>query len=163
MGIVVTGSRDKTCIEYTLEGEYLRTLSEKKRVDLVVIGSSGQIVTYSPETFELSSYDVNGILESNIKEIKNCNHLLVTKDSKFVVHSVNNTTILIRSLVAPMDIVHSFEIDSTAKSKIVSLSLVIEEEVEKFLLAGTDDGVLSIIPFNSFNWTKKTTTTTTSE
>lgn len=155
MGIVVTGSKDKTCIEYTLEGEYLRTLSEKKRVDLIVIGSSGQIVTYSPETLELSSYDVNGVLESNVKDIKNCNHLLVTRDSKYIVHSINNTTILVRSLVAPMDVVHSFEIDSSGKSKVISLSFVSEEDSDKFLIVGTDEGALSIIPFNPSNWIVK--------
>jgi WD40 repeat protein len=112
-GIVVSGSSDKTCNQYTTEGRFLRTLYHSGQVDIVKISSLGNIVTYCKDTSQLASYgiltnirfklltfkDINGQLEkvSNRGTTKlTC--IVLTKDGKHLITGDEIGTIIVRRL-----------------------------------------------------------------
>lgn len=188
LGIIVTGSQDCTSIEYTTDGKYLRTLYHNNPVTLVKIASFGWIVTYSSaiatqqdsssnnNSFNnnsnqsigavLSLYYVNGTLEGQVQEgVAGITHMLVTRDSKWLVTGHENGSICVRSMFHQLALVHTFE---GTRSRIRSLTFIMptQEELatfggactqatnskEKYVVAGLQDGKIIIFLWDTSLW-----------
>lgn len=188
LGIIVTGSQDCTSIQFTIDGKYLRTLYHNNPVTLVKIASFGWIVTYSsadvihttsnnnsipttkPQALSvLSLYYLNGTLEGQVNEaVEGITHMLVTKDSKWLVTGHENGSICVRSLFHQLALVHTFE---GTRSRIRSLTFIMPtpEELaavggastqatnskEKYVVAGLQDGKIVIFLWDTTLWGEK--------
>jgi len=143
LGIVASGSADKTCIISSTEGRYIRTLHHKSTVDLVKISNRGDIVTYCFKLSKLYCYDINGRLQKELK-VNELTHMLITRDGKFLVTADSNGVLCIRN-VEDLDLVEQYE---ATESKIRSLAFAYGEEGERYLFAGLQEGKLSIFVFD---------------
>lgn len=88
LDIVVSGSKDRTCIVHTLrEGRYVRTIKHPSGgvIDLVAVArDTGHIVIYSHKDISLHLYSINGKLLKSVDVNKKINSLII-QDRKSVV------------------------------------------------------------------------------
>jgi len=151
LGLIVSSSKDKTVMQYSTQGKYLRTLPHQSAVDLVKIADSGSIVSYCSTLKELYLYNINGHLEAVINEIVGVSHIAVTKDGKYLVTGDESGFVCIRSL-DNLQLLYRFD---NGNSPIRSITFIFEQGVEKYLLAGLNDGKLMIFIFDANIWTKE--------
>ncbi|KAL5705340.1 hypothetical protein ACHQM5_023655 [Ranunculus cassubicifolius] len=139
LDIVISGSKDGTCMFHTLrEGRYIRSLQHPSRSALtkLVASQHGRIVLYAEDDLSLNMYSINGkhIASSESNGRLNCVEL--SHCGEFLVCAGDQGQIVVRSM-------HSLEVvkryDGIGKV-ITSLTVTPEE----CFLAGTKDGCLLV-------------------
>uniref|UniRef100_A0A0E0GD47 BEACH domain-containing protein n=1 Tax=Oryza nivara TaxID=4536 RepID=A0A0E0GD47_ORYNI len=144
LDIVISGSKDGTCIFHTLrEGRYVRSIRHPSGIGLskLVASQHGRVVFYSESDLSLHMYSINGkhIASSasggriNCMELSCCGQFLVCagEHGQIVLHSMHC-----------LDIIRRY--DGAGKT-ITSLSVTPEE----CFLAGTKDGSLLVFSMES--------------
>ncbi|KAF2928095.1 BEACH domain-containing protein B isoform X2 [Oryza sativa Japonica Group] len=144
LDIVISGSKDGTCIFHTLrEGRYVRSIRHPSGIGLskLVASQHGRVVFYSESDLSLHMYSINGkhIASSasggriNCMELSCCGQFLVCagEHGQIVLHSMHC-----------LDIIRRY--DGAGKT-ITSLSVTPEE----CILAGTKDGSLLVFSMES--------------
>jgi WD40 repeat protein len=139
LDIVISGSKDGTCIFHTLrEGRYVRSIQHPSGVGLskLVASQHGRVVLYSENDLSLHMYSINGrhIASSATLGRLNCIELSCCGD--FIVCAGELGQIVLRSMHS-LGIVWRY--DGTGKT-ITSLAVTHEE----CILAGTKNGRLLV-------------------
>jgi neurobeachin-like protein 1/2 len=100
LNIVVSVSKDKTCILHSLNnGKYIRTitLDDYSTMDLLTVSDDGWIIIYSKSSQKIYLYSINGVFIKKIKtEFKITN--LLTLNSKYIIYSTVNGYVYFRKL-----------------------------------------------------------------
>eukprot|EP01156_Anaeramoeba_ignava_P006599 Anaeramoba_ignava/a349073_49.p1 GENE.a349073_49~~a349073_49.p1 ORF type:complete len:1897 (-),score=523.92 a349073_49:43-5580(-) len=144
LNIVISGSKDGTCIISTLkEGEYVRTFSSSTQnpVSALKISSRGYVVVYSEQDMMIRLFSINGKFLKEIPCYQQISSLQISKDNNFIILGGNKGFVEIRSLYDLL-LVHQINIGSPIFSLEIS-------ESERFIIVGTVDGKLF---FNSFEF-----------
>ncbi|KAL3830393.1 hypothetical protein ACJIZ3_019195 [Penstemon smallii] len=139
LDLVISGSRDGTCVFHTLrEGRYIRSLRHPRGSPLskLVASRHGRVVLYADDDLSLHLYSINGrhisTAESNGRvsclELSSCGEFLVCAgdQGQIVVRSMNSLEILARY---------------TGSGKLITSLTVTPEEC---FIAGTKDGSLLV-------------------
>ncbi|CAK9186581.1 unnamed protein product [Ilex paraguariensis] len=139
LNIVLSGSKDGTCVFHTLrEGRYLRSLRHPAGVALskLVASRHGRIVLYADDDLSLHLYSINGkhIATSESNGRLNCVEL--SSCGEFLVCAGDQGQIVVRSMNS-LETVRRY--NGVGKS-ITSLAVTPEE----CFLAGTKDGSLLV-------------------
>lgn len=137
LDIVISGSKDGTCIFYTLrEGRYVRSLQHPSGCSLtkLVVSRHGRIVLYADGDLSLHLYSINGkhIASSDSNGRLNC--LELSCCGEFLVCAGDQGQIVVRSMNS-LEIVRRY----SGTGKIISSLTVTPEEC---IIAGTKDGSL---------------------
>ncbi|KAL6873753.1 hypothetical protein ACP4OV_013835 [Aristida adscensionis] len=144
LDIVISGSKDGTCIFHTLcEGTYVRSIRHPSDMGLskLVASQHGRVVLYSEGDLSLHMYSINGkhIASSAVSGRLNCMELSCC--GEFMVCAGEHGQIVLRSMHS-LDIIWRY--DGAGKT-ITSLAVTPEE----CLLAGTKDGSLLVFSTES--------------
>lgn len=139
LDIVISGSKDGTCIFHTLrEGRYIRSLHHPSGCGLskLVASRHGRVVFYADDDLSLHLYSINGkhLAASESNGRLNCVEL--SRCGEFLVCAGDHGQIVVRSM-------NSLEVISRYNGigkVIVSLTVTAEE----CFLAGTKDGSLLV-------------------
>ncbi|TKW23149.1 hypothetical protein SEVIR_4G274600v4 [Setaria viridis] len=139
LDIVISGSKDGTCIFHTLrEGRYVRSIQHPSGVGLskLVASQHGRVVLYSENDLSLHMYSINGrhIASSATSGRLNCMELSCC--GEFIACAGEKGHIVLRSMHS-LDTVWRY--DGAGKT-ITSLAVTPEE----CILAGTKDGSLLV-------------------
>ncbi|GAB4839467.1 hypothetical protein Ancab_028990 [Ancistrocladus abbreviatus] len=139
LDIVISGSRDGTCVFHTLqEGRYVRSLRHPSGSPLskLVVSRHGRLVMYADDDLSLHLYSINGkwIASSESNGRLNCVELSVC--GEFLVCAGDQGQIVVRSMNS-LDMVRKY----TGVGKIITSLTVTSEEC---FLAGTKDGSLLV-------------------
>ena len=139
LDIVISGSKDGTCIFHTLrEGRYVRSIQHPSGVGLskLVASQHGRVVLYSENDLSLHMYSINGrhIASSATSGRLNCMELSCC--GEFIACAGEKGQVVLRSMHS-LDIVWMY--DGAGKT-ITSLAVTPEE----CILAGTKDGSLLV-------------------
>uniref|UniRef100_A0A0A9DC66 BEACH domain-containing protein n=1 Tax=Arundo donax TaxID=35708 RepID=A0A0A9DC66_ARUDO len=139
LDIVISGSKDGTCMFHTLrEGTYVRSIRHPSGAGLskLVASQHGRLVLYSDSDLSLHMYSINGkhIASSESNSHLNCMELSCC--GEFMVCAGDHGQIVLRSMHS-LDVVWRYE---GAGKTITSLAVTPEE----CLLAGTKDGSLIV-------------------
>ncbi|KAF8687356.1 hypothetical protein HU200_043042 [Digitaria exilis] len=139
LDIVISGSKDGTCIFHTLrEGRYVRSIQHPSGVGLskLVASQHGRVVLYSENDLTLHMYSINGrhIASSATSGRLNCMELSCC--GEFIVCAGEHGQIVLRSMHS-LDIVWRYDVSGKT---ITSLAVTPEE----CILAGTKDGSLLV-------------------
>lgn len=137
LDIVISGSKDGTCIFHTLrEGRYVRSLQHPSgcSVTKLVVSSHGRIVLYADGDLSLHLYSINGkhIASSDSNGRLNC--LELSSCGEFLVCAGDQGQIVVRSMNS-LEVVRRY----AGIGKIISSLTVTPEEC---ILAGTKEGSL---------------------
>eukprot|EP00026_Physarum_polycephalum_P000200 Phypoly_transcript_00200.p1 GENE.Phypoly_transcript_00200~~Phypoly_transcript_00200.p1 ORF type:complete len:1988 (-),score=255.41 Phypoly_transcript_00200:62-5914(-) len=141
LDIAVSGSKDGTCVVHSLrEGEYVRTINLPKAspVNLVAISPQGYIVVYSQTDLVIYLYSINGKLLKTSEESERLNHILITRDSEYLITGGEKGMIVLRSFYSLKTLPTKLSVDST----IFALAMTPDE---RHLLVGLEEGKLLII------------------
>jgi WD40 repeat protein len=139
LDIVISGSKDGTCMFHTLrEGTYVRSIQHPSGGGLskLVASQHGRLVLYSDSDLSLHMYSVNGkhIASSESNSRLNCMELSCC--GEFLACASDHGQIVLRSMHS-LDIVWRYEgCGKTITSLVVTL--------EECFLAGTKDGSLIV-------------------
>nr|KJB29367.1 hypothetical protein B456_005G097000 [Gossypium raimondii]KJB29368.1 hypothetical protein B456_005G097000 [Gossypium raimondii] len=139
LDIVISGSKDGTCVFHTLrDGRYVRSLLHPSRSALskLVASRHGQIVLYSDGDLSLHLYSINGkhIASSESNGRLNCVEL--SGCGEFLVCAGDQGQIVVRSM-STLEVVQRYN----GIGKIITSLTVTPEEC---FLAGTKDGSLLV-------------------
>lgn len=139
LDIVISGSKDGTCVFHTLrDGRYLRSLRHPSGCSLskLVVSRHGRIVLYADDDLSLNLYTINGkhIISSDSNGRLNC--LQLSSCGEFLVCAGDQGQIIVRSMNS-LDIVRRY----AGVGKIFSALAVTPEEC---ILAGTKEGSLLV-------------------
>ncbi|MQL68998.1 hypothetical protein Taro_001305 [Colocasia esculenta] len=139
LNIVISGSKDGTCIFHTLrEGRYVRSIRHPSGCALskLVASQNGRVVIYAENDLSLHMYSINGkhIASSESNGRLNCIELSSCGD--FLVCAGDHGQILLRSMYS-LEMVRKYE----GSGKIITSLVVTPEEC---FLAGTKDGSLLV-------------------
>ena len=161
VGLIVSGSKDGTCIVWKLtNGRYLcslplrdvqvnnsNILHNKCVVEQVLITCSGKIISKTfnfadnPKPYyNLFVHDNTGKLLARQQFNKRINSMCVTSDGRFLVLSVDQNLLVLDAL--DLQLVNSFECDSPVSS----LDFI---HNDSFLIAGKENGKISLFPFHN--------------
>ena len=151
LDIVISGSKDGTCVFHTLQsGRYVRSLRHPSGCALskLVASRHGRIVFYADDDLSLHLYSINGkhlaSSESNGRlncvELSRCGEFLVCAgdQGQIVVHSMNS-----------LEIIKKFD----GVGKIITSLTVTPEEC---FLAGTKDGTILVYSIENTQLRKAT-------
>ncbi|CAL4966889.1 unnamed protein product [Urochloa decumbens] len=139
LDIVISGSKDGTCIFHTLrEGRYVRSIQHPSGVGLskLVASQHGRVVLYSEKDLSLHMYSINGrhIASSATSGRLNCMELSCC--GEFIVCAGEKGQIVLRSMHS-LDIIWRYD----GAGKIITSLVVTPEEC---IIAGTKDGSLLV-------------------
>lgn len=139
LDLVVSGSKDSSCILHTLwHGRYVRSIYHPNGSALskMVVSRHGRLVLYSNDDLNLLLYSINGKLLATSETNGRINCMELSSCGEFLVCSGDKGQIILRSM-------HSLEIVSRydAMGKVIlSLSVTSED----CFLVGTQDGSLLV-------------------
>jgi len=139
LDIVISGSKDGTCMFHTLrEGTYVRSIRHPSGAGLskLVTSQHGRLVIYSDSDLSLHMYSINGkhIASSESNSRLNCMELSCC--GEFMVCAGDHGQIVLRSMHS-LDVVWRYE----GAGKTITSLVVTPEEC---FLAGTKDGSLIV-------------------
>lgn len=139
LDIVISGSKDGTCVFHTLrEGRYVRSIQHPSgsAISKLVASKHGRLVIYADSDLSLHMYSINGkhIASSESNGRLNCVELSACGD--FLVCAGDHGQVVVRSMQS-LDIVKRYE----GNGKIITSLAVTPEEC---FLAGTKDGNLLV-------------------
>ncbi|XP_066329470.1 BEACH domain-containing protein B-like isoform X1 [Miscanthus floridulus] len=156
LDIVISGSKDGTCMFHTLrEGTYVRSIRHPSGAGLskLVTSQHGRLVIYSDSDLSLHMYSINGkhIASSESNSRLNCMELSCC--GEFMVCAGDHGQIVLRSMHS-LDVVWRYE----GAGKTITSLVVTPEEC---FLAGTKDGSLIVFSIenpllrkNAMQWHK---------
>lgn len=139
LDIVISGSRDGTCIFHTLrEGRYVRSICHPSGCALskLVASSHGRIVFYSDDDLSLHLYSINGNPIASSESNGRLNCLELSCCGEFLVCAGDQGQITVRSMKS-LDIVGKYD----GIGKVITALTVTPEEC---FIAGTKDGHLLV-------------------
>ncbi|KAK4359154.1 hypothetical protein RND71_021383 [Anisodus tanguticus] len=139
LDIVISGSKDGTCVFHTLrDGRYVRSLRHPSGSPLskLVASRHGRIVFYSDDDLSLHLYSINGKHISSSESNGRLNCLELSSCGEFLVCAGDQGVIIVRSMKS-LEIVGKYN----GIGKIVTSLTVTPEEC---LIAGTKDGSLLV-------------------
>ncbi|KAK9130032.1 hypothetical protein Sjap_010519 [Stephania japonica] len=139
LDIVISGSKDGTCIFHTLrEGRYVRSLQHPSGCALskLVASQHGRIVFYAEDDLSLNLYSINGkhIATSESNGRLNCVELSVC--GEYLVCAGDHGHIVVRSMNS-LEVVKRYD----GIGKVITSLAVTQEEC---FLAGTKEGILLV-------------------
>ncbi|KAK1322909.1 hypothetical protein QJS10_CPA02g00135 [Acorus calamus] len=139
LDIVISGSRDGTCIFHTLrDGKYVRSIRHPSNGPLSRLAASqhGRVVFYADNDLSLHTYSINGKHIATSESNGRINCMAISSCGEFLVCAGDHGHIFLRSMHS-LDIVKRYE----GVGKIITSLTVTPEEC---FLAGTKDGNLLI-------------------
>lgn len=139
LDIVISGSKDGTCVFHTLrDGRYVRSLRHPSGSPLskLVASRHGKIVLYSDDDLSLHLYSINGKHISSSESNGRLNCLELSSCGEFLVCAGDQGLIIVRSMNS-LEIVGKYN----GIGKIVTSLTVTPEEC---FIAGTKDGSLLV-------------------
>ncbi|KAK4722545.1 hypothetical protein R3W88_012778 [Solanum pinnatisectum] len=139
LDIVISGSKDGTCVFHTLrDGRYVRSLRHPSGSPLskLVASRHGRIVLYSDDDLSLHLYSINGKHISSSESNGRLNCLELSSCGEFLVCAGDQGLIIVRSMNS-LEIVGKYN----GIGKIVTSLTVTPEEC---FIAGTKDGNLLV-------------------
>ncbi|KAL3340220.1 hypothetical protein AABB24_028710 [Solanum stoloniferum] len=139
LDIVISGSKDGTCVFHTLrDGRYVRSLRHPSGSPLSKLAASrhGRIVLYSDDDLSLHLYSINGKHISSSESNGRLNCLELSRCGEFLVCAGDQGLIIVRSMNS-LEIVGKYN----GIGKIVTSLTVTPEEC---FIAGTKDGSLLV-------------------
>lgn len=139
LDVVISGSKDGTCVFHTLrEGRYVRSLRHPSGSALskLVASRHGRIVLYSDDDLSLHLYCINGKHISTSESNGRLNCVELSSCGEFLVCAGDQGQIIVRSMNS-LEIVRRY----TGVGKVITSLTVTPEEC---FLAGTRDGSLLV-------------------
>jgi WD40 repeat protein len=148
LDIVVSGSRDGTCIIHTLRRpKYVRSLYIGTPVDLLRLSKEGDVISFCTMTHTLWAHTINGTLLGMV-EVGPIDAIAIDTQGRYLVtgsHNGGDAAVLIRALRTGLPILHQFDSDVGIRALTFTCD-------DKYLMAGLEDGRLSIFDFNPALW-----------
>lgn len=139
LDLVISGSKDGTCVFHTLrEGRYVRSLRHPSgnALSKLVASRHGRVVLYADEDLSLHLYSINGKHLATSESNGRLNCVELSKCGEFLVSAGDQGQIVVRSMNT-FDIVKRYN----GVGKIITCLTV---TVEECFLAGTKDGSLLV-------------------
>ncbi|CAL5041322.1 unnamed protein product [Urochloa decumbens] len=139
LDIVISGSKDGTCIFHTLrEGRYVRSIQHPSGVGLskLVASQHGRVVLYSEKDLSLHMYSINGRHISSSATSGRLNCMELSCCGEFIVCAGEKGQIVLRSMHS-LNVVWRYD----GAGKIITSLVVTPEEC---IIAGTKDGSLLV-------------------
>lgn len=139
LDIIISGSKDGTCVFHTLrEGRYVRSLHHPSGIALtkLVASSHGRIVFYGDDDLSLHLFSINGKHLATSESNGRLNCVALSACGEFLVCAGDQGQIVVRSMNT-LEVVHKYG----GIGKIITSLAVTPEEC---FLAGTKDGCLLI-------------------
>ncbi|XP_043712024.1 BEACH domain-containing protein B-like isoform X2 [Telopea speciosissima] len=139
LDIVISGSKDGTCVFHTLrEGRYVRSLQHPSGSALskLVASRHGQIVFYADDDLSLHLYSINGKYISTSASNGRLNCVELSSCGEFLVSAGDQGQIVVRSMKS-LEVVRRYD----GVGRIITSLTVTPEEC---FLAGTKDGSLLV-------------------
>lgn len=139
LDIVISGSKDGTCIFHTLrEGRYVRSLRHPSGCALAKLVASphGKIVFYADDDLSLNLFSINGKHLASCESNGRLNCLELSSCGEFLACAGDQGQIVVRSM-SSLDVIQRYN----GVGKIITSLRVTPEEC---FLAGTKDGSLLV-------------------
>ncbi|CAN8244848.1 unnamed protein product [Cochlearia groenlandica] len=139
LDIVISGSKDGTCVFHTLrEGRYIRSLKHPSGSGVSKLAAShhGRIVLYGDDDLSLHLYSINGKHLASSESNGRINCLELSKCGEFLVSAGDQGQIVVRSMNT-LEVVKRY----SGAGKIITSMTVTQEEC---FLAGTKEGALLV-------------------
>lgn len=137
LDVVISGSKDGTCIFHTLrEGRYVRSIPHPSgcSISKLVASSHGRIVIYSDNDLSLHMYSINGKHIASSESNGRLSCIVLSGCGDFLVCAGDHGQIVLRSMHS-LDVLQRYE----GIGKVITSLTVTPEEC---ILAGTKDGSL---------------------
>lgn len=144
LDIVISGSKDGTCVFHTLrEGRYVRSIQHPLGcpISKLVASLHGRMVIYADNDLCLHMYSINGKHISSSDSNGRLNCIVLSGSGDFLICAGDHGQIVLRSMHS-LDILRRFE----GVGKVVTSLTVTPEEC---ILAGTKDG--SLLLYSMYN------------
>ncbi|KAK1406699.1 hypothetical protein QVD17_38307 [Tagetes erecta] len=139
LDVVISGSKDGTCVFHTLrKGRYLRSLQHPSGCQLSkLVGSRhGRMVLYAEDDLSLHLYSINGKHLNSCESSGRLNCIELSSCGEFLVCAGDQGQIVVRSMKS-LEIIGRY----SGAGKIITSLTVTQEEC---ILAGTKDGSLLV-------------------
>ncbi|QHN94309.1 BEACH domain-containing protein B [Arachis hypogaea] len=139
LDIVISGSKDGTCIFHTLrEGRYIRSLRHPSGspISKLVVSQRGHIVIYADDDLSLHLYSINGKHLAATESNGRLNAIQLSRCGEFLVGAGDQGQIVVRSMDT-LEIVKKYQ----GIGRVITSLAVTPEEC---FLAGTKDGSLLV-------------------
>ncbi|KAG9149666.1 hypothetical protein Leryth_017584 [Lithospermum erythrorhizon] len=139
LDIVISGSKDGTCVFHTLrEGRYVRSLQHPSGCSLskLVVSRHGRVVLYADDDLSLHLYSINGKHIASSESHGRLNCVELSRCGEFLVSAGDQGEIIVRSMNT-LEIVRKY----SGIGKAITAVTVTTEEC---FLAGTKDGTLLV-------------------
>ncbi|XP_031393123.1 BEACH domain-containing protein B isoform X2 [Punica granatum] len=139
LDIVISGSKDGTCIFHTLrEGRYVRSLRHPSGSPIGKLAASphGRIVLYADEDLSLNLYSINGKRLASCESNGRLNCVELSSCGEFLVCGGDQGQVVVRSMNS-LEIIQRY----SGVGKVITSLVVTPEEC---FLAGTKDGNLLV-------------------
>ncbi|KAJ4757798.1 BEACH domain-containing protein B [Rhynchospora pubera] len=139
LDIVISGSKDGTCIFHTLrEGIYVRSIRHPTGSSLskLVVSQHGRIVFYSENDLSLHMYSINGKHVASSESNGRLTCMELSCCGEFLVCAGDHGQLIVRSMHS-LDVIYRYE----GGGKVITSLHVTPEEC---FLAGTKDGCLMV-------------------
>lgn len=139
LDIVISGSKDGTCVFHTLrEGRYVRSLRHPSgsALSTLVVSPHARVVLYSDDDLSLHLYSINGKHMASLESNGRLSCMELSACGEFLVCAGDQGQIVVRSMKS-LDIVRKYP----GLGKVITSLAVTPEEC---FLAGTKDGSLLV-------------------
>ncbi|KAK7353018.1 hypothetical protein VNO80_18450 [Phaseolus coccineus] len=139
LDIIISGSKDGTCVFHTLrEGRYVRSLRHPSGspITKLVVSQRGQIVIYADDDLSLHLYSINGKYLAASESNGRLNAVQLSRCGEFLVCAGDQGQIVVRSMDT-LEVVKKYQ----GVGKVMTSLAVTPEEC---FLAGTKDGSLLV-------------------
>ncbi|XP_022633032.1 BEACH domain-containing protein B isoform X2 [Vigna radiata var. radiata] len=139
LDIIISGSKDGTCVFHTLrEGRYVRSLRHPSGspITKLVVSQRGQIVIYADDDLSLHLYSINGKYLAASESNGRLNAVQLSRCGEFLVGAGDQGQIVVRSMYT-LEVVKKYQ----GVGKVMTSLAVTPEEC---FLAGTKDGSLLV-------------------
>ncbi|CAL0327334.1 unnamed protein product [Lupinus luteus] len=139
LDIIISGSKDGTCVFHTLrEGRYVRSLRHPSGspISKLVVSQRGHIVIYADDDLSLHLYSINGKHLAASESNGRLNAVQLSRCGEFLVGAGDHGQIIVRSMNT-LEVVKKYN----GVGKVITSLAVTPEEC---FLAGTKDGSLLV-------------------
>lgn len=139
LDIIISGSKDGTCVFHTLrEGRYVRSIRHPSGspISKLVVSQHGQIVIYADDDLSLHLYSINGKHLATSESNGRLNTIQLSRCGEFLVAAGDQGQIVVRS-INTLEVVKKYQ----GVGKVLTSLTVTPEEC---FLAGTKDGSLLV-------------------
>lgn len=144
LDMVISGSKDATCVFHTLrDGRYVRSIQHPSGCALsrLVASQSGRVLIYAEDDLSLHLYSVNGKKLASSESNGRLNCIELSSCGEFLVCAGDHGQIVLRSMHS-LEVVQRYE----GNGKVLTSLVVTPEEC---FLAGSRDGSLLVYSIES--------------